>query len=143
MLHLAPQRSHPPQLGLLVVGVLLKQPQMLLLRHFLLLPHPQAPQLLLLQQTGDQKPNQEVERPGATEGRLVHLGGQEMLLAVDLLLLPGCQLFQVAQRDVELSCGHLEHRCSSALDLHHTWPVVVLLSRTSSSASVSIRLTVP
>lgn len=59
MLYLTPQRSHAPQLRFLVMGVLLKQPQMLLLQHFLLLVHLQAPKLLLLQQTGGQNFDQD------------------------------------------------------------------------------------
>lgn len=40
----------------------------------------------------------------SAEGPLEHLGGQQVLLGVDLLLLPGGQILKVAQSDIDLSC---------------------------------------
>lgn len=114
MLHLPTERSHPLQLSFLVVSVLSKLPQVLLFRQLLLLLQLQARQLLLLQQTQVQsgRPDSQDGRRStcvlptddSAEGPREHLGGQQVLLAADLLLLPGGQVLKVAQSDTDLGC---------------------------------------
>lgn len=87
---------------------------MLLFRHFLLLLQLQAPEPLLLQQTevqpdrlfsqGGRRSTCVLFTDGSAEGPLEHLGCQQVLLAVDLLLLPGGQILKVTQSDLDLIC---------------------------------------